>query len=182
MDEAQTHFFQSHQLSEKVQDGGDQGNHPCPKCSRVFKYERPLLNHMRSKHKLDKKDKAAEVRDGEVNNLCTICDKQYASRGTYKLHMRSFHDGVTYDCPRCFKKCKQNVHRISHMINNPNCATEPPKRNGRKSGKTQGKPEKIKLPPKIARKNINVETNINPSNNSINRMYETFLRFPHLPE
>ena len=176
-EEALKHFFQSHQLnqqedsgledsdgSEKVQDSGStvQLNHPCPKCSRVFKYERPMLNHLRSKHKVDKKEKVSSVvRDGEVNNHCTICDKQYASRGTYKLHMKSFHDGVTYDCPRCGKKCKQNVHRMSHMINNPNCDKEPPKKNGRrKSSKNQGKPQKISLPPKIARKNINVEINI----------------------
>ena len=123
--EIKAQHYKGHQeISEtfKNQFGSEslgKGEYPCLKCKAVLKFKKTWTNHMQKYHK--------DFSVGEKstnNNFCKTCDKTFKNISTFKTHLRNFHEGVTFDCPRCNLKFHQKSGLKTHTTKYPNCTNK----------------------------------------------------------
>ena len=110
------------------------GEYPCWKCKVVLKFKKTWINHMQKRH-----NDFSVGEDWPSDNFCKPCDKMFKNRITFRIHVRSFHEGVTYDCPRCNKKFHQKSGLKTHRIKHPDCFNKIKKQGKRRQIQTEEK-------------------------------------------
>jgi len=101
------------------------GKYPCLKCKAVLKFKKSWINHMQKYHKDFSIGEKSAVGEKSANNyFCKSCDKTFKNTSTFKVHMRNFHEGVTFDCPRCNLKFHQKSGLKTHATKYPNCTNK----------------------------------------------------------
>lgn len=81
----------------------------CEMCGKVSKTKSTHQVHMRSHDR-----KKAELK-GELNELCTICGKGFASAFYVSQHMKNTHSTAQILCTTCGKTFKTKKHLAQHM-------------------------------------------------------------------
>lgn len=112
--------FISH-LKRHIQSAHSDVSRPfaCEVCGRKFSSDRLLKRH-----------KGVHLPD-ELKYACKECDKKFATKWSCRMHVNSFHRGVTYECDVCNKKFTQmsslKPHKLKHQTEGVNPVKKPQK-------------------------------------------------------
>ena len=79
----------------------------CDKCEHKMVGKKNLLRNKLFKHK------GIKYRPGKF--VCNQCSTPFTSSRGLRLHQRSEHEGVTYDCDQCDYKATQQIHVVVSM-------------------------------------------------------------------
>ncbi len=81
----------------------------CPFCGKAYFFQFSLKTHIRKKHG------DAEGVEGNNVHMCDKCHKQFTTSGGLKIHIKSEHENIRYQCNWCGQRSKYSSNFKYHV-------------------------------------------------------------------